>query len=87
MVSNFEANRSSVFMLDPRGNVATWNAGAQAFKGYLPSEIIGCHFSRFYGEEDRAAGKPERELIDALRDGRCEDTGKCICTNCMQDIH
>jgi osomolarity two-component system sensor histidine kinase TcsA len=62
-------------MLDPNGNVATWNAGAQAFKGYKPHEIIGRHFSNFYGDEDRAAGKPARELRDALRDGRCEDEG------------
>lgn len=65
----------AIFMLDPNGNVATWNAGAQAFKGYLPSEIIGQHFSKFYGPEDHAAGKPARELRDALRDGRCEDEG------------
>ncbi|KAF2026088.1 hypothetical protein EK21DRAFT_92728 [Setomelanomma holmii] len=65
----------AIFMLDPNGNVATWNAGAQAFKGYKPSEIIGKHFSNFYGLEDRASGKPERELRDALRDGRCEDEG------------
>ncbi|KAH7087542.1 two-component system protein A [Paraphoma chrysanthemicola] len=65
----------AIFMLDPNGNVATWNAGAQTFKGYKPSEIIGKHFSSFYGEEDRAAGKPERELRDALREGRCEDEG------------
>jgi osomolarity two-component system sensor histidine kinase TcsA len=65
----------AIFMLDPNGNVATWNAGAQAFKGYLPSEIIGRHFSNFYGTEDRQNGKPERELRDALRDGRCEDEG------------
>jgi osomolarity two-component system sensor histidine kinase TcsA len=65
----------AIFMLDPNGNVATWNAGAQAFKGYQPSEIIGRHFSNFYGIEDRQSGKPERELRDALRDGRCEDEG------------
>lgn len=65
----------AIFMLDPNGNVATWNAGAQAFKGYQPSEIIGKHFSNFYGIEDRLSGKPERELRDALRDGRVEDEG------------
>lgn len=65
----------AIFMLDPNGNVATWNAGAQAFKGYKPSEIIGKHFSNFYSQEDRDAGKPEQELRDALRDGRVEDEG------------
>ncbi|KAH8725227.1 sensor histidine kinase-like protein/response regulator Fos-1 [Phaeosphaeriaceae sp. PMI808] len=65
----------AIFMLDPKGNVATWNAGAQTFKGYKPSDIIGKHFSTFYGAEDRASGKPEKELHDALRDGRVEDEG------------
>jgi osomolarity two-component system sensor histidine kinase TcsA len=65
----------AIFMLDPNGLVATWNAGAQAFKGYTPKDIIGQHFSRFYGPEDLASGKPERELRDALRDGRAEDEG------------
>jgi osomolarity two-component system sensor histidine kinase TcsA len=65
----------AIFMLDPTGHVATWNAGAQSFKGYTPSEIIGKHFSAFYSKEDRENRKPERELRDALRDGRCEDEG------------
>ncbi|EDU40672.1 BaeS Signal transduction histidine kinase [Pyrenophora tritici-repentis] len=65
----------AIFMLDPGGHVATWNAGAQASKGYTPAEIIGKHFSTFYSQEDRVRGKPERELKDALRDGRCEDEG------------
>jgi len=65
----------AIFMLDPAGHVATWNAGAQAFKGYTPAEIIGKHFSTFYSQEDCDRGKPARELKDALRDGRCEDEG------------
>jgi len=65
----------AIFMLDPYGYVATWNAGAEAFKGYKPHEIIGKHFSNFYGDEDLKADKPARELRDALRDGRCEDEG------------
>src|SRR6185503_7473473 len=65
----------AIFMLDPEGNVATWNAGAQRIKGYLPSEIIGRHFSTFYGEEDNRNGKPARELEIARRDGSVEDEG------------
>jgi osomolarity two-component system sensor histidine kinase TcsA len=65
----------AIFMLDTDGNVASWNAGAQAFKGYTKSEIIGQHFSKFYSDEDRKTGKPELELQTALRDGRVEDEG------------
>ncbi|RYY99462.1 MAG: PAS domain S-box protein, partial [Comamonadaceae bacterium] len=38
----------AIFMLDPKGIVLSWNAGAQAIKGYQGAEIIGRHFSTFY---------------------------------------
>ena len=65
----------AIFMLDPEGRVTTWNIGAERIKGYAAHEIIGQHFSRFYPEEDRAAGKTERELEIAIRDGRFEEEG------------
>ncbi len=65
----------AIFMLDPDGRVRTWNAGAQRLKGYTADEIIGEHFSRFYPEADVRAGKCDRELEDARRDGRVEDEG------------
>ncbi|MEO7386056.1 MAG: ATP-binding protein [Gammaproteobacteria bacterium] len=65
----------AVFMLDTRGNVATWNVGAQRIKGYLAHEIIGSHFSRFYTEEELRAGKCELELRGAAEVGRFEDEG------------
>ena len=65
----------AIFMLDPNGRVATWNAGAKRIKGYEASEIIGQHFSRFYPQEDISAGKCERELEVAAREGRFEDEG------------
>jgi len=65
----------AIFLLDPRGNVASWNEGAQRIKGYTAAEIIGRHFSAFYPEEDARAGKPEFELEVADRTGRFEDEG------------
>jgi len=65
----------AIFMLDPRGIVATWNAGAERIKGYRASEIIGSHFSRFYPAAEVAAGKCELELEVATREGRFEDEG------------
>jgi PAS domain S-box-containing protein len=63
----------AIFLLDPGGRIETWNAGAERMKGYRASEIIGRHFSVFYPEEDVRAGKCERLLELALRDGRAED--------------
>jgi PAS domain S-box-containing protein len=65
----------AIFMLDPQGNIATWNAGAQRIKQYKPEEIIGRHFSTFYGEEDVRNRKPERELEIAKAEGSVEDEG------------
>jgi PAS domain S-box-containing protein len=65
----------AIFLLDPGGHVKTWNAGAQRIKGYTPEEIIGHHFSEFYPEEDKRAGKPARELEIAIAEGSVEDEG------------
>jgi PAS domain S-box-containing protein len=65
----------AIFSLDPHGNVASWNTGAQAIKGYAADEIIGQHFSRFYPPEDLARNWPAHELEVAARDGRFEDEG------------
>ena len=65
----------AIFMLDANGQVVTWNAGAQRIKGYSAGEIIGKHFSVFYPIEDVIAGKCERELEIAAREGRFEDEG------------
>jgi PAS domain S-box-containing protein len=62
----------AIYMLDPEGRVTNWNLGAQRIKGYLPHEIIGQHFSRFYTEADRQAGEPQRALETARREGRFE---------------
>jgi PAS domain-containing protein len=50
----------AIFMLDPEGRIATWNSGAERIKGYRAEEIIGEHFSRFYG------GGQARGFADAL---------------------
>jgi diguanylate cyclase (GGDEF)-like protein/PAS domain S-box-containing protein len=65
-------NEYAIYLLDPKGNVTSWNSGAQRIKGYSAAEIIGKHVSRFYSEEDRAAGKPAEALEIAKRDGRFE---------------
>jgi PAS domain S-box-containing protein len=63
----------AIYMLDPRGYVATWNRGAERIKGYSEDEIVGQHFSVFFPQADRDAQKPEKELAIAAREGRFED--------------
>lgn len=65
----------ALYMMDSDGRVSSWNSGAERIKGYRPDEIIGQHFSRFFPEEDRLAGLPERALETARREGRYESEG------------
>lgn len=65
----------ALYMIDPNGIVATWNAGAQRIKGYDANEVIGQHFSRFYSDGDRAAGLPGKALAVARASGRYEAEG------------
>lgn len=63
----------AIFMLDTRGCIQTWNAGARRLKGYEADEVIGRHFSLFYLPEEQE--KPARELTVAGDTGRCEEEG------------
>lgn len=65
----------AIYMLDREGHVATWNPGAQRFKGYTSDEAIGQHFSRFFTPEDRGARLPWRILETAATEGRFEAEG------------
>ncbi|MCQ4260045.1 hybrid sensor histidine kinase/response regulator [Stutzerimonas stutzeri] len=65
----------AIYMLDADGRVASWNPGAKRFKGYDEAEILGEHFSRFYSDEDRSSGLPQRALDTAVAEGRFEGEG------------
>src|SRR5262245_57862548 len=65
----------AIYMLDPNGNIITWNTGAQKIKGYSAEEIIGKNVASFYTAEDVAAGRPQRNLREAARRGYIRDQG------------
>jgi PAS domain S-box-containing protein len=65
----------AIFMLDPQGKIASWNAGAERIKGYQAAEIIGKHFSIFYPRDAIEARWPQHELEIAVAEGRFEDEG------------
>ncbi len=65
----------AIYMLDPQGNIAAWNPGAERIKGYGADEVIGTNFSRFYGPEDIAAGKPQSALAMAAETGTSAEEG------------
>ena len=65
----------AIYMLDPTGNIVTWNAGAQKIKQYTAEEITGKNFACFYTAEDVAAEKPQRNLREAARKGHIREQG------------
>lgn len=64
----------AIFILDPQGKIASWNAGAERIKQYKASEIIGQHFSRFYPPEIPRT-QMDQNLKTAETQGRWEDEG------------
>jgi two-component system, NtrC family, sensor kinase len=66
---------SAIFMLDPEGVVARWNAGAERLLGYDASEIVGKPFATLFREEDVKAGFPARLLRGAEEKGGQDDEG------------
>ncbi|WP_035373455.1 hybrid sensor histidine kinase/response regulator [Pseudoduganella violaceinigra] len=65
----------AIYMLSPQGLITNWNLGAERIKGYTLDEVVGTHYRRFFTEEDKAAGVPERALEVAAREGRYESEG------------
>jgi PAS domain S-box-containing protein len=65
----------AIYMLSPTGVITSWNAGGERIKGYQASEIIGQHYRRFFTEEDRTEGLPEKAMETAARTGKYEAEG------------
>jgi PAS domain S-box-containing protein len=65
----------AIFMMDPRGQIVSWNAGAERIKGYSAEEIIGHNFSCFFPPEDIERGAPQEVLRITAANGRHEERG------------
>ncbi len=65
----------AIYIVDPAGLVITWNPGGEHITGYSKRDVAGRHFSLFFTEEDRNAGRPDRLLEEAARTGRAGDEG------------
>ena len=65
----------ALFMLDPAGNVASWNDGAERLSGYRADEIMGGNFSWFFPPEEITAGAPHQLLEVAATAGSAQEEG------------
>lgn len=68
----------AIFLLDAKGHVASWNAGAERIKGYAEQEILGQHLSVFYPTSDRERGHPQEVLERAAADGHYHEQGQRV---------
>ncbi|HWT51630.1 MAG TPA: PAS domain S-box protein [Caulobacter sp.] len=63
----------AIYMLDPKGDVLIWNAGAERLKGWGEAEILGQNTAIFYPEDAKESGKPGADLARAREQGRFEE--------------
>lgn len=68
----------AIIMLDPDGNVTSWNKGAEPMKGYRAEDVLGKNFSAFFSPEDKANYLPAQLLAEARENGKATYDGKLL---------
>jgi PAS domain S-box-containing protein len=65
----------AILMLSPKGEIVSWNPGAERMTGCTYEEIAGQNFSRFFSPEDIEQGRPEEILRKAAAGGQYDEQG------------
>jgi PAS domain S-box-containing protein len=65
----------ALLMLDTRGDIVSWNPGAERMTGCTTQEAVGHNYSRFYPPDDIQRGRPAEILRLAAAKGVHEDQG------------
>jgi PAS domain S-box-containing protein len=68
----------AIFLLDPLGNIVSWNAGAERIKGYTADEIIGKNYACLFSAQDRMEDWPKEILELTTARGRYEEQGLLV---------
>lgn len=63
----------AIITIDPQGNIASWNSGAEHLLGYREAEALGRSGAIFFTPEDRKTHKVEREMELARTEGRASN--------------
>jgi two-component system CheB/CheR fusion protein len=63
----------ALFQLDEKGQILTWNSGAEHMLGWKEHEAVGKNAAIVFTPEDVEKGEAERELDTARARGRAED--------------
>lgn len=67
------ASEYAIFMIDPAGNIASWNGAARRVFGWSEEEIISRHFSTLYPQDDEQIQRDAVELGRAAKEGNFRD--------------
>jgi PAS domain S-box-containing protein len=65
----------AIYMLDPFGRIASWNAGAKKLTGFGSGDVLGRDFRMLSPEGEAADGTAASELAAGVRDGACAREG------------
>jgi len=63
----------AIISMDAERRITGWNPGASNIFGWSEKEMLGKSSDEIFTAEDRAAGAPEAEAVEALRQGRASD--------------
>ena len=67
------ATEYAIITTDIKGNVVSWNKGAEQVFGHASQEIIGKPIALIFTVEDNASNVPQQELAHAREFGRSDD--------------
>jgi PAS domain S-box-containing protein len=59
----------AIFLLDPKGHIASWNAAAERISGYSTHEVMGKPLAFLFPPELLERDEPRRRLEEAVRRG------------------
>jgi diguanylate cyclase (GGDEF)-like protein/PAS domain S-box-containing protein len=71
----------AILMLGPRGEIRSWNPGAERMTGFTHEEITGHNFSFFFSPDDVKHCRPEEILGLAAARGQYEEQGMRVRKN------
>ncbi len=63
----------AIFTLDEKGNIKTWNRGAQQITDWREEDVLGQNHQVFYPAPEQEAGKPKQDLEAARSEGWFEE--------------
>lgn len=75
------ATEYAIVMLDPDGNVSTWNQGAERLFGYDEQSVVGQSYATLFAPRERDASRPQSDLALAAAEGQATSEREYVRNN------